>query len=89
MSSWHVNATIRIKSARFHFADNTWEVEAYMNFNAPNSNDSIVSNTVVHKWFAYGEDFKALEKILEKKIGSDMLGPQKTIDALSKDYNDD
>jgi hypothetical protein len=86
MTSWHVDAKIRLKTATFDFAKGVWEVEAYINFNAPHSNEDIVSTSATHKWSMFGDDFAALEKILEDKVGKDLLGPQKTLEALQKDY---
>ena len=86
LTSWHVDATIRLKKATFDFSAGMWHVEAYINFKGPNSNESIVSNEVIHKWFAFGDDIAALEKILADKCGADLLGPQKTLALLMKEH---
>ena len=85
MSSYHVDARIRLKKAIFNFENDTWEVEGYINFTGMGSDHSIVSNDFTHKWMAYGSDHSALEKILENTCGSDLLGPQKTYNTLMKD----
>jgi hypothetical protein len=93
---WVVKAQARVTKAEFDFAKGMWTVTGYIDFDGPDSMDSMVcgegphgGKEFKHSWFTFGEDYNALEKILIRKCGDDLLGPQRTMSTLKKEKFDD
>ena len=89
-NDWYeTKAKVRITKADFQFDTGMWTVSGYIDLFGRTSDVSITAKQFTHSWFTFGEDFRALEKILGEKCGVDLLGQRKMMAALSKEYTDE